>query len=133
MTEIAENVIRNICESPGHVAIDIRPNDISVGDIKHPFLPSTFGKAEVESVAGRLVSFFQQKNYWSLFTLTELMSYYRLRNWNPDTALFGLMGVWYDDCYTGCFRKSHANIVTFDDGTLCVTEEFIRRCAKKLA
>lgn len=88
-----------------------------------------FGKYEVEEVAGRLVSFFEEKGFWSEFSIEELGDFYRQRGWDPNTMLFGLLGPWYDDGALGSFRQFEPLIVYSPDGKMVVTERFIARCS----
>lgn len=107
----------------------IRPQDIKISDIGT--VPGSFGKAEVEISAGRLVQFFQGRGYWCSFTIEELARYYTLRGWDPNSMFFGLAGVWYDDGIIDSWRNSDPCIAITGSGKCFVTAEFIDKCADK--
>lgn len=92
-------------------------------------MPGSFGKAEVEISAGKLVQFFQSRGYWCSFTIDELARYYTLRGWNSNSMFFGLMGLWFDDGMMGAWRHAHPCIAINNAGACFVTKEFIDRCA----
>ena len=105
----------------------IKPQDIPTKDFS---FTGRFGKAEVEDAACKLVQFLQYKSMrtWVSFTFSELAQFYERNDWNPDTMLFGLMGLWYDDGGIGSIKSAHPNIIHYGDA-LRVTEAFVNRCA----
>lgn len=115
-----------VVEKLGEVRHGIRPSNIHVGE---PVSVGSFGKAEVEEAAGRLVMFFQKMGRWGLFTITELAAFYRRQGWNPDQMFFGLSGTWFDDGGLGSYRCG-TYLIQFRDG-YCVTEMFIDRCTQQ--
>ncbi len=112
----------------------IRPSDITLSPSNHT-MPSTFGKAEVEESAGKLIAFFQRRGDWVPFTIEELTAFYRTQGWNPDYMFFGLMGAWKDDCptpasFSGTWRMGQDYLRIDIDGKYYVTDFFIRRCMR---
>ena len=51
-----------------------RPSDVVMLDDS----AGRFGKAEVEQAAGKLVRYFQIRNCWHPFTITELFNFYNI-------------------------------------------------------
>lgn len=82
------------------------PNDLNFGPAEVDLtnhLQSTFGKFEIEDAAVKLIEYLTTippsnplKNPW-FFTLSGLISYYKVNDWDTNEALFGLMGSWFDD------------------------------------
>lgn len=106
----------------------IQPGDIHVGECDNVL--GGFGKHEVEVSAGKLVKFFQSRESWCKFTLSELAEFYRQNGWEPNEMLFGLMGGWYDDCGFGVWREG-INFIGHTGKRLCISEYFIQQCAGK--
>lgn len=104
----------------------IRPEDF---DLSQPLL-NTFGKAEIEWAAKKLLVFFQSRGYWFGFTLQEMIIFYNAKGWNPNLAFFGLMGGWYDDAtfVGGWVETSDVYIAIGADGTYYVTDKFVEKC-----
>jgi len=116
-------------EYPAQKKHRIRPEDIK---LRKPISAGRFGKYEVEVAAGQLVKFFQMRNYWTNFTLPELIEFYRIMEWDLDLMLFGLLGAWFDDGGAmGGARVSPAYTLQVSDGTFCITEKFILRCMEE--
>ena len=93
---------------------------------------STFGAAEVESSAKKLIAFFQMSNLWRGFTFTEILAFYELKGWDQNQMFFGLMGPHYhpDAMFSmWCARQPY---VVHDYNKLVVTEAFITRCAQNI-
>ena len=90
----------------------------------------TFGTHEVEQSAGRLILFFKAVGRWELFTLTQLRDFYRCRGWDPDMALYGLIGAFLHDSPTGpgVQRWKSPLVVMYWNGRFAITDEFIIRC-----
>lgn len=118
-------------------AKDVRPEDIPFRQVQAPRQVSativlrtdsdslpvmSFGKAEIEGNAGRLVRFFQSKGGWGPFTLVELKEFYVSRGWRLDgDILFGLDKDWSD--WAGKYR---GNLVRkAPKKQLAVTDVFI--------
>ncbi len=119
-----------IMERAGQVKIPIRPNDFDFNDSR--VLSSTFGKFEVEQSARLLIEFFQERGRWAEFTLPALIRYCKRRRKNPNSALAGLVGGWFDDGMM-CFNALMNCYVVIDfDGKCCVTEAFILKASRNL-
>lgn len=103
-----------------------RPRDIYIGPA---CLLSSFGAAEIEKEAERLVRFFQQKGYWSAFELIELNLFYQQNGWDPETALEGLAKPWFHDM-DGWVDAPAPYVVRDANELYCVTTLFIERCIK---
>lgn len=102
----------------------IRPSDIYVGI---GCLLSSFGAAEIEQEAERLVRFFQRRGFWSGFQLEELVLFYHEQGWKPEEALCGLAKPWFDD-WNGWVPAAKPYVVQDSDGQYFVTNLFIERC-----
>lgn len=113
-------------EMPTFKHFHIRPEDF---DLSEPLL-NTFGKAEIEWAAKKLLAFFQSRGYWFGFTLEEMFIFYKEKGWNPSLAFFGLMGGWYDDAtlFGGWAQAADIYIAVGADGTHYVTDKFVERC-----
>ena len=113
-----------VSETATNQPCTVRPDDIY---IEIGGLLSTFGSAEVEQEAKRLVQFFQQKRYWFGFRLEELTLYYRENGWDPEEALAGLAKPWHHD-WDGWIPASKPYVVQDEHGVYYITNLFIDRC-----
>ena len=120
--------LRVLDESKQGGPFTIRPEEITLREYGETQL-STFGMAEAEEAAGRLVSFFQSKGRWCAFTAGELVDFYRSRGWDEKRMLYGLIGAYMHQSGIG-FRlcQPPTYIVLFSDGKYCVTDLFVMRC-----
>ncbi|HEY4519483.1 MAG TPA: hypothetical protein VJH33_00390 [Candidatus Paceibacterota bacterium] len=124
---MAERNIVPVEETAGNQHYPLRPHQISTR------LIGTFGKREVEESAQKLLRFFQERGYWSSFTTQELRRFYEQQNWNPDTILWGLLGAWFNDNSSMCWRAPlDVYIAIGENGEYFVTEAFIKRCASQM-
>lgn len=125
---------RFILEYPDCSRCKIRPNDIR---FEADRLPGTFGKAEIEWAAERLVRFFQEKGYWASFTITELLAFYNKNKWDPNLMFFGLMGTWHDDSpfrwvsEESPWQETPVYLGIDGAGNYFITEAFVMKCASK--
>lgn len=104
----------------------VRPADIQ---LTNGAVTGRLGKYEVEKVAGQLVEFFQSKDRWCAFTLEQLRKFYVLKGWNPNTMLFGLTGIWFDDGdLMGGWVEAFPYLAFTYEGLCYVTDVFIERC-----
>ena len=104
----------------------LQPREIDLSD----GLCSTFGKAEVEEAACRLVKFFQERRgLWQSFTFVELEVFYASKRWKPNEMLFGLFGPWYDDGGTGHIQNPPDYVIHFGE-VLATTELFQQKCSR---
>jgi len=106
-----------------------QPRDLDVAHLT--YLPSTFGKCEVEVAAWELIRFFQKRcdGKWTPFTFQQLHAFYVTEGWNPDKMLFGLMGSWFDDG-GACQVWESAGYVVHTGHNLVVNGEFVKRVEK---
>jgi hypothetical protein len=113
-----------IAETPNDKLYAVRPNDIYVGP---GCLLSSFGAAEIEQEAARLVKFFQRKGHWSPFRMTELSLFYHENGWDARDALCGLAKPWFHD-WDGWVPAAKPYVVQDSEGRYFVTNLFIERC-----
>lgn len=115
------------------VKYPIQPADIIVSGSGSSGLRGTFGNMEVERSAEHLVHFFIRHGYWCHFRLDELERFYRGRGWSTNAPFFGLMGAWFNDggMMSWC-EPLDVFIACASDGTYCVTDRFVERCASKI-
>jgi len=102
----------------------VRPSDIRVGP---GCLLSSFGAAEIEREAERLVQFFQRYGFWFGFRLEDLVLFYREQGWNECDVLCGLAKPWFHDL-GGWVQPAKPYVVQDSSGLYFVTSLFIERC-----
>ena len=126
MSEVAQPIHENFVNKELSGPREIKPHmegGISVG---------FFGKAELEEGAGKLVRFLATfGSWWQPFKLTDLIHFYQSQGWDPNVALFGLVGMWYDDGPNwpqGLYRESHYLLAFDDSGYIRVTDLFVKKC-----
>lgn len=102
---------------------DIKPRDIEPESVF-----GKFGKHEVEQAAKNLLEFFQVSDRWDPFSFENLCYYYRQADLDPSMILFGLICSWVDNSGFGSIRRLEEDLIVMNsDGTLSITDEFIRR------
>lgn len=113
-----------IVESATEKHYSVQPSDIYTG---LGCLLSSFGAAEIEQQAARLVRFFQRRGFWSSFKLQELQFFYLEQGWDPEEALCGLAKPWFHE-WEGWVPAAKPYVVQDSDGQYFVTNLFIERC-----
>lgn len=95
-------------------------------------LTGTFGTAEVESSARRLISFFRVEDRWVPFTFADLAEHYRQYNWPEAEMLYGLLGIYrhVDSGGMEHWYQPERPLVIHDMFSFKVTETFVRRASK---
>lgn len=123
MSELQEFVA--IRETESNHTYPLRPSDIYIGP---GCLLSTFGAAEIEQEAERLIQFFQERGCWAAFTLDELREFYKQRQLVSPDLLGGLYAPWLHVDTFNWYEPSAPYVVKHDDGLLSITDLFIKRC-----
>jgi hypothetical protein len=117
---VAEEHPVPVIENFGH-RVDIRPRDINL-----EVHLTGFGKSEVEETAAVLVKFFQHRDLWESFRLEDFLRFAEKEG--HRRGLFGLIGAWWNSslALSGVY-VTDTFLVAYPDGTVAVTEEFVRR------
>ncbi len=116
-----------IIEHETRLVSKFRPHDVNLSSLDS--LACTFGKSEVESTAENLIKFFQKRDVWHLFRLEDYVAFCKEEGFRG--GLFGLMGAWFDDGGMGEFSGYYEDfLISFPDGTICITEAFLNRIQK---
>ncbi len=126
----------DVIETPGDTHYSTRPDEIAL--THNGAVYASFGKAEIELAAGRLIQYFQFRGLWCPFTMGNLRIFYARRKWNWEGTssdrgmLYGLYGHFLMENPNGWAQCSpDAEFVRkLSSKKYCITDAFIAQCSR---